>query len=694
MSNSQVDPRDLHLKRELTALRKTKYLRDPETSSSWRSPLSSRTVAAAASNFNRRNKSLEGLDGKNGSYEMFSVEPDVPFKGENRPTKVFLYNWRQHSGKYSDDGKKFDQCVQSESVSGSPEYSSINMHRGYSVSRNCVIDPILDSRPNQGNGKTPSRRVFRRFKNAHKQVAKQNLISVKSIGPPLNFIYQSDNTEGNSEDVNIKPHKFAKRIHHPSYSTTPLSSQYENWSCSSKILRAFFKEDSSFSYTPHSTNSRYTDWCPSTFGSLGGGTASVDGDYREHLDSIRSRQCGFTHSRSKKMRNRSIGSCFSPSFSDTLRKKGSSLLCGGQKLLHKGKSPKSCKQKKNLKSTHSLPLLTYNSDGSEFSLNSVTDELSTNFGELELEAASRLDGKRWSSCRSQDLPEVRGTADSEDVAKNDSCLSQKYRPMSFDDLVGQDIVVQSLKNAIARGRVASVYLFQGPRGTGKTSAGRIFAAALNCLSFEANKPCGLCKECTGIFSGKSTNMKEVDATDKNGIHRIRILMKKLLSGPPLSRYKIFVINECHLLSVNTWSVFLKFLEEPPLHIIFIFITPEMGKLPRAILTCCCRYLFPKVKDVDIVTRLQKLVMLENLEVDEDALNLMALNSDGSVRDAEIMLDQLSLLGKAITASHVYDLVSSIISLLFLLCFQVWNLQYLSSSFSWSLSFVLSYMSKS
>uniref|UniRef100_A0A0E0R6A7 Uncharacterized protein n=2 Tax=Oryza TaxID=4527 RepID=A0A0E0R6A7_ORYRU len=285
----------------------------------------------------------------------------------------------------------------------------------------------------------------------------------------------------------------------------------------------------------------------------------------------------------------------------------------------------------------------------------ASDEVSTIFGELDLEALSRLDGRRWSSCKSQDgiaLP----MSGADHAVSDQRSLSQKYRPRSFNELVGQSFVVQSLNNAIIRERIAPAYLFHGPRGTGKTSAARIFSAALSCVAIGENKPCGACMECTDFFTGNGINLIEVDASNRKSINRIRHLIENIPASATSSRYKVFVVDECHMVSSKVWSAFMKFLDEPLPRVVFIFITIDPENLPRAVISRCQKYMFSKIKDIDIVCRLRKIAVKENLDVELAALDLIALNSDGSLRDAETMLDQLSLLGKKITPSLVNDLV--------------------------------------
>ncbi|OVA20528.1 AAA+ ATPase domain [Macleaya cordata] len=235
-------------------------------------------------------------------------------------------------------------------------------------------------------------------------------------------------------------------------------------------------------------------------------------------------------------------------------------------------------------------------------------------------------------------------------------LSQKFRPKSFSELVGQHVVARSLLNAISKGRITSFYLFHGPRGTGKTSTSRIFAAALNCLALEEHGPCGLCRECVLFFSGRSRDVKEVDPAKTNRTGRVRSLLKNASRSPVSSRYKVFIIDECQSLQAETWATFLSSLDDLPRHAVFVMITADLDNLPRSVVSRCQRYHFPKIKDVDIVHRLTRICVEEGLDFDEVALDFIAAKSSGSLRDAEMMLDQLSLLGKKITISSAHELI--------------------------------------
>ncbi|KAL7138806.1 hypothetical protein ABFS83_09G007200 [Erythranthe nasuta] len=238
---------------------------------------------------------------------------------------------------------------------------------------------------------------------------------------------------------------------------------------------------------------------------------------------------------------------------------------------------------------------------------------------------------------------------------------QKYMPKSFGELVGQNTVATSLLNAISTKRIASLYIFHGPRGTGKTSASRIFSAALNCLSIEiSRKPCGLCQECSLFFSGKSSDVREVDSVRINKTEKCRLLIKSASVPPVFSRFKVYVIDECHLLHRETWAAILSCLEELPPHVVFVMVAPDLNRVPRSALSNSQTYLFQKVKQVDISGKLEKICVEERVDFDRDALDFVASKSNGSVRDAEMMLDQLSLLGKKITVPLVYE-VNGVVS---------------------------------
>ncbi|PKI50360.1 hypothetical protein CRG98_029240 [Punica granatum] len=238
-------------------------------------------------------------------------------------------------------------------------------------------------------------------------------------------------------------------------------------------------------------------------------------------------------------------------------------------------------------------------------------------------------------------------------------LGQKYRPKSFKDLVGQNVVARSLLGAISRGRVSSIYLFHGPRGTGKTSASRVFAAALNCLALEGHGPCGLCRECVVFYSGGSKDVREVDSVRLNRADALTSLIKSASTPPTSSRFKVFIMDECQLMREETWAVISNSLEKISRHSVFIMISPDLEKLPRSVVSRSQRYHFPKIKDADIASRLGNICSDEGVDFDQVALEFIAAKSNGSLRDAEMMLDQLSLLGTRITMSMAYELVGTV-----------------------------------
>lgn len=233
-------------------------------------------------------------------------------------------------------------------------------------------------------------------------------------------------------------------------------------------------------------------------------------------------------------------------------------------------------------------------------------------------------------------------------------LNQKYRPKNFNEIVGQNVAVKSLSTAIVKGKVAPVYLFMGPRGTGKTSAARVFAAGLNCLSPDrARRPCGICRECGTMKLNRSADVRQIDAASNIDAASMRAMMG---SFTPHAQYKVFIVEGCDLLSSDIWNAFLKVLEEPPRNVVFILITTDAERIPSTAFSRCQKFHFSKLKDADIVSRLELLATKEDLHVEVGALDLIAARSDGSLRDAEIFLDQLCLLDRNVSISSVHELV--------------------------------------
>lgn len=638
-----VGPSELHLRKELTALRKARFLQDPETCSTWRSPLSSRSPVAT-SNIIHGSEVGGSLASKH--TESSSAQP----KSEKTSKKVYLYNWRQYSNKSSESGIKLDEELPA-------NFKEIPCSsNGVRSKRETCLDIPTSIYSNQSSTScTPVKRVARRRRGLSSQ---KGTIRNPTTSELLDIHIKSGNQTEDTENCNSKSQELFQEGGLFSHLTSPLFAGCGCVSSSnpSKLLKMDRRDGSSFSCTPVSTSSYYRHGRGNN-STVGSWTAtSFDGDESNQSALWRRQRSRVPCNSSKRGKHKgSRGSNYSPSLSDTLRRKGSSLLCGSQTLRSKKRSSASMKWVHAKKSAQGMPLLGDSCDFGSSSFDSSSDELSTNVGELDLEALSRLDGRRWSSCKSQDGIEI--AVHAADQAMSDKrSLSQKYRPSIFSEIVGQDIVVQSLSNSIIRERIAPAYLLQGPRGTGKTSVARIFSAALSCAATGDNKPCGTCKECTEFFSGNGINLIEVDASNRKSINRIKHLLENIPPSATSSRYKVFVVDECHMVSSKVWSAFVKFLDEQLPRVVFIFITIDPNNLPRAVISRCQKYIFSKIKDIDIVCRLRKICMKENLDVELAALDLIALNSDGSLRDAETMLDQLSLLGKKITPSLVNDLV--------------------------------------
>jgi DNA polymerase III subunit gamma/tau len=232
-------------------------------------------------------------------------------------------------------------------------------------------------------------------------------------------------------------------------------------------------------------------------------------------------------------------------------------------------------------------------------------------------------------------------------------LARKWRPQTFSDLVGQEHVSQTLKNAIDGGRVAHAFLFTGARGVGKTSSARILAKALNCESGLSVEPCNVCSTCLEITEGNSVDVFEIDGASNTGVDDIRELRDNIKYLPSRSRYKIFIIDEVHMLTTNAFNALLKTLEEPPPHVKFIFATTEPHKVPITILSRCQRFDFKRIALPRIVARLRFIVDQEGVQVSDEALAVVARKGDGSMRDALSTLDQvLAFCGNSVEDADV------------------------------------------
>jgi len=219
-------------------------------------------------------------------------------------------------------------------------------------------------------------------------------------------------------------------------------------------------------------------------------------------------------------------------------------------------------------------------------------------------------------------------------------IARKWRPSRFEDLVGQAHVVQTLKNAIRLDRVAHAYLFSGARGVGKTSVARIFAKALRCPNAKDAIPCNQCPECLSIADSRSVDVMEIDGASNNGVEAVRSIRENVAYGPSSGTYKIYIIDEVHMLSLSAFNALLKTLEEPPSHVIFIFATTEAQKLPLTILSRCQRFEFRRLTHSQIVDRIKFILADENVLVTEEGLRTLASHSDGSLRDGLSLLDQV------------------------------------------------------
>ena len=245
--------------------------------------------------------------------------------------------------------------------------------------------------------------------------------------------------------------------------------------------------------------------------------------------------------------------------------------------------------------------------------------------------------------------------------KQHLALPLKYRPMTFDDVVGQEHVVRTLRHAIEANRIANAYLFIGPRGIGKTTLSRIFAKALNCTNPKGVEPCGECDNCREIAAGRSIDVTELDAASHNKVEDVKPIIDAVQFKPTSSKFKIFIIDECHMLSNAAWNALLKTLEEPPPYVRFIFATTEGDKVLATIISRCQRFDLRRIQTNDIVARLKYICEKEKIAAEEDALLAIARGAEGGMRDALSSLDQLiSFKGDTVTeedALGVFGLVS-------------------------------------
>lgn len=239
-------------------------------------------------------------------------------------------------------------------------------------------------------------------------------------------------------------------------------------------------------------------------------------------------------------------------------------------------------------------------------------------------------------------------------------LARKWRPQVFQDVVGQEHIARTLINAIKTGRLAHAYLFSGPRGIGKTSVARILAKAINCRQGEPGIPCNNCRSCTEITDGSSVDVQEIDGASNRGIDEIRELRENVKYMPSSSDYRVYIIDEVHMLTLHAFNALLKTLEEPPAHVKFIFATTEIHKVPVTILSRCQRFDFKKISLAQIVGHLERITRDEDIKISKSGLALIAREADGCMRDAQSLLDQvISFAGKKAEDHHITEILGII-----------------------------------
>ncbi|MBF2374800.1 DNA polymerase III subunit gamma/tau [Listeria seeligeri] len=239
-------------------------------------------------------------------------------------------------------------------------------------------------------------------------------------------------------------------------------------------------------------------------------------------------------------------------------------------------------------------------------------------------------------------------------------LYRVFRPQSFQDVVGQEHVTKTLKNAIIQNKTSHAYLFSGPRGTGKTSAAKIFAKAINCEHGHDGEPCNECEICKGTTDGSIPDVLEIDAASNNGVEEIRDIREKVKYAPTVAKYKVYIIDEVHMLSTGAFNALLKTLEEPPKHVIFILATTEPHKLPLTIISRVQRFDFKRITTQDIIGRLEFILKEEKIPYDEKALMIVARAAEGGMRDALSLLDQVISYGsEEVTVEDALEITGSV-----------------------------------
>ncbi|CAI0560869.1 unnamed protein product [Linum tenue] len=324
-----------------------------------------------------------------------------------------------------------------------------------------------------------------------------------------------------------------------------------------------------------------------------------------------------------------------------LDRAGKSLACGrSESRLRRGSHERDMGS-----GSEALPLLDQPSAGSSDNNAHWTHDYS---GELGLYADNLL---------RNDLDSDLASEASQNHNRRHQNLTQKYMPRSFRDLVGQNLVSQALANAVVKRKVGLLYVFYGPHGTGKTSCARIFARTLNCQSMEQSKPCGYCKSCSAHDMGKNKNIREVGPNFD--FERFMDLLDNMIVSQLPSHYRVFIFDDCDTLSPECWSAISKVVDRAPRRVVIILVSSSLDVLPHIIISRCQKFFFPKLKDADIIYTLQWIASREDIDIDKDALKLIATRSDGSLRDAEMTLEQLSLLGQKVSVPLIQELVGLI-----------------------------------
>ena len=240
-------------------------------------------------------------------------------------------------------------------------------------------------------------------------------------------------------------------------------------------------------------------------------------------------------------------------------------------------------------------------------------------------------------------------------------LYRKYRPSTLEDVIGQDVIIKILKNAIQLNKVCHAYMFSGPRGIGKTSIAKLLAKTVNCLNLDNGDACEKCENCISINQGFSSDIIEIDAASNNGVDEIREIKSKINLVPNQLKYKVYIIDEVHMLSIGAFNALLKTLEEPPEHVIFILATTDLHKVPNTIISRCQCFEFHRISNSDIVKRLKYICEKESIKVDSEVLERIAELSDGGLRDAVGMLDKLNAYSDSNISMDDFQKVNGIVS---------------------------------